>query len=63
MDDTGRYENRPGPDATSAWAALFHPFPSAIEGRPDQTCAIFARHDGMSLRVWSDLAAVNGPQT
>jgi type II protein arginine methyltransferase len=63
MDEIGFYENRPGPEATSAWAAHFHPFPAAIESRPNQTRTIFARHDGTSLRVWGDLAAVNGPQT
>ena len=57
MDEIGRYENRPGPETTSAWAALFHPFPAPIDHRPDQTCAIFAHQDGTSLRVWGDLAS------
>jgi len=55
MDEVGLYENQPGPGATSSWAALFHPFPTTVESRPDQACAIVARHDGVSLRIWGDL--------
>jgi len=53
MDASGRYENRPGPKATSSWAALFHPFPTAIESRPGQTWSVSARHDGTALRIWA----------
>jgi hypothetical protein len=54
MDGAGVYENRPGPGATSSWAALFHPFPATIESRPGRRCTISARHDGTALRLWSD---------
>ena len=55
MDQVGRYENRPGPEAASSWAALFHPFPTAIESDPGQTGTIFGRHDGTALRVWGQI--------
>lgn len=58
MDQVGLYENRPGPAATSSWAALFHPFPRAIEGRPGQTFTIFGRHEYSALRIWGEI----GPQ-
>ncbi|MEO8259982.1 MAG: 50S ribosomal protein L11 methyltransferase [Acidobacteriota bacterium] len=56
MDEVGRYENQPGPTATSSWAALFHPFPTAVESRPAQACTIRARHDSTALRIWGKLA-------
>jgi SAM-dependent methyltransferase len=54
MDEVGRYENQPG-RAASSWAALFHPFPVAIESQPGKRCTIFGRHDRTALRVWGDI--------
>jgi SAM-dependent methyltransferase len=52
MDETGVYENQPGPGAVSSWAALFHGFPEPVECAAGQPCEIFGRHDGKALRVW-----------
>lgn len=55
MDQVGRYENQPGAGAVSSWAALFHPFPAAVESHPGQSCAILGRHDRRALRVWGTI--------
>ncbi|MFZ5670777.1 MAG: 50S ribosomal protein L11 methyltransferase [Pseudomonadota bacterium] len=54
MDAVGRYENRPGPGATSCWAALFHPFARAVESPEGAEFAIHGCQDHESLRLWSE---------
>ena len=55
MDEVGRYENQPGPAASSSWAALFHPLPKTIESQLGRTGTIFGRHDRTALRVWGEI--------
>jgi protein arginine N-methyltransferase 7 len=53
MDEAGIYENRPGPAASSSWAALFHPIDASFESYQGQLCTIFGRHDRAALRLWA----------
>lgn len=53
MDEEGELENRPGPDATSSWACLFHPLPEPVETVSGQTITIGATHNGNRLRLWA----------
>lgn len=54
MDAQGRYENRPGPGATSCWSPLFYPLPEPIETEPGQLVRIHGVHDCRSVTIWSD---------
>ena len=54
MDEEGELENRPGPEATSSWACLFHPLPETVEAVAGQTISIGATHSGNRLRIWAD---------
>jgi protein arginine N-methyltransferase 7 len=54
LDAEGVYENRPGPDATSAWAALFHPFDREIDPEPGEAVRIAAAHSRYDIRIWSE---------
>lgn len=53
MDNEGELENRPGPDATSSWACIFHPLPEPVETVSGQTITIGATHNGNRLRIWA----------
>ena len=53
MDGEGELENRPGPEATSSWACLFHPLSEAVETVSGQTITIGASHNGNRLRIWA----------
>jgi type III protein arginine methyltransferase len=53
MDEEGELENRPGREATSSWACLFHPLPEAVETVAGQAITIGASHNGNRLRIWA----------
>jgi type II protein arginine methyltransferase len=53
LDAEAVYENRPGPDAPSHWAASFHPLPRGGVGEGG-TVALNAAHDGERLQLWTD---------
>jgi type II protein arginine methyltransferase len=52
LDSEGVYENRPGPGAVSAWAALFHPLGGEIDAAPGQPVRIAAAHSRHDIRIW-----------
>lgn len=56
MDGVSRYENRPSPDSeSSAWAAVFHAFETALVPQPDQPVRALGQHDMANVRLWADL--------
>ena len=52
LDDDERYENRPGPGATSCWGAIFWPFARPLLSAPGELLCIGASHEGNRLRIW-----------
>jgi len=57
LDDVTRYENRPGPGATSCWGVLFYPFAQPLQTVPGQDIRVCASHDRESLTIWAESAA------
>jgi protein arginine N-methyltransferase 7 len=53
LDDEHVYENRPGPDTNSHWAASFHPLPRGGVGEGGRI-VLNAAHDGERLQLWTD---------
>lgn len=51
MDAEGVYENRPGPDADSCWAALFTPFDPPREAKPGDTVQVHGSYEPTRLRI------------
>jgi SAM-dependent methyltransferase len=52
LDDEEIYENRPGADSRSHWAASFHPLPGT--GIPERgEITLNAAHDGDRLQLWT----------
>ncbi|MES2045409.1 MAG: 50S ribosomal protein L11 methyltransferase [Pseudomonadota bacterium] len=52
LDDRERYENRPGPGATSCWGAIFWPFARPIMSEPGELFKIGAFHETNRIRIW-----------
>jgi SAM-dependent methyltransferase len=52
LDDRERYENHPGPGATSCWGAIFWPFAEPVMSRPGELFTIGAFHEGNRVRIW-----------
>jgi len=52
LDDRQRYENSPGPDATSCWGAIYWPFAKPVMSAPGECFAIGACHEGNRVRIW-----------
>ena len=52
LDDRERYENHPGPDATSCWGAIFWPFARSVMSAPGESFTIGACHEGNRVRIW-----------
>lgn len=57
LDDQTRYENRPGPSATSCWGALVYRLPRPIDTAPGQEIRVFGWHDRHQVTIWCDPAA------
>ena len=55
MDAETVYEDRPRPDASSAWAVFFYPLTRAIESQAGDEVTVCGAHDRQTLRVWSDI--------
>jgi type II protein arginine methyltransferase len=53
LDSEGVYENRPGPGAISAWAALFHPLAGEVHPRAGEALSVSAAHSRHDIRIWS----------
>jgi type II protein arginine methyltransferase len=52
LDDRERYENSPGPGATSCWGAIFWPFARPVMSAQGESFAIGACHEGNRVRIW-----------
>jgi predicted RNA methylase len=52
LDEEAVYENRPGPDAASHWAASFHPLPREVGA--GESIELHGAHDGERLQLWTD---------
>ncbi|MEO8373905.1 MAG: 50S ribosomal protein L11 methyltransferase [Sphingomonas bacterium] len=52
LDDRERYENHPGPGATSCWGAIFWPFAQPVMSARGESFAIGAFHEGNRIRIW-----------
>lgn len=52
LDACGQYENQPASGVGSCWAALFWPFPTAIETEPGQTVSVGGHHTSERVRIW-----------
>ncbi|HYE27103.1 MAG TPA: 50S ribosomal protein L11 methyltransferase [Allosphingosinicella sp.] len=51
MDEDGVYENRPGHEAASCWAALFTPFDPAREAQPGEIVQVHGSYEPTRLRI------------
>jgi type II protein arginine methyltransferase len=51
MDAESVYENRPGPEADSCWAALFTPFDPPREAEPGDTVQVHGSYEPTRLRI------------
>ena len=54
MGGEARYENRPGPGATSCWGAVFHALSRPVETSPGEVIHIGGSHDRHSVTLWAD---------
>jgi len=54
MDDTGHYENVPGPGPQSCWAVIFHPFRQERRPAKGARVAVCGRHQRASYSLWTD---------
>jgi type II protein arginine methyltransferase len=52
LDDRERYENHPGPDATSCWGAIYWPFARPVMSEPGEAFSIGAFHEENRVRIW-----------
>ena len=53
MDGEGELENKPGPNAASSWACIFHRLPEPVDAVSGQMIKIGATHNGNRLRLWA----------
>ena len=52
MDETGSFENEPGPDSSRSWALIFFPFAEPIDTKPGDRIGVAASIAKNLLRIW-----------